>query len=209
MPRRGLDAKTVIAAAIEVADRDGLQAVSVARVAADLGVRGPSIYNHVAGRDGLQHGIALDGDARPDGTSVNKAAAGRSGADAVKSVADVYRAFALARPGSYEAIQRGPAPDDAEAQESAAELVEALAGVLRAWNLSGDDEVHAIRVMRSALHGFVELERIGGFKIDVDLDETYARLVRTFTAGLELGRKKGDGPFTCTGARKGPSPFLH
>lgn len=183
MPRRGLDAQTVIAAAIAVADEEGLDAVSVARVAADVGVRGPSIYNHVPGRDGLQRGIAIDG-LRDLTRRLRDAATGRSGPDALMSIATAYRAFARERPGSYAAIQRGPRAHDPAQQEAAAELVDTLAGVLRAWNLSGDDEVHAIRVLRSALHGFVELERIGGFKIHVDLDETYARLVRTLTAGL-------------------------
>jgi AcrR family transcriptional regulator len=183
VPRRGLDAPTVIAAAIAVADKDGLAAVSVARVAADLGVRGPSIYNHVPGRDGLQRGIALDG-LRDLTDRLRRTATGVSGTTAIGNIADEYRAFARERPGSYDAIQRGPGADDPEMQKAAAELVDTLAGALRAWDLHGDEEVHTIRVMRSALHGFVDLERIGGFQIDVDPDVTFDRLIYTFSKGL-------------------------
>jgi hypothetical protein len=38
--------------------------------------------------------------------------------------------------------------------------------------------------VRSAVHGFAELERAGGFGIDLDLDESYRRLVATLGAGL-------------------------
>jgi AcrR family transcriptional regulator len=182
MPRRGLDAATVIAAAITVADSEGLAAVSVAGVAADLGVRGPSIYNHVAGRDGLVRGIALDG-MRDLTARIREAAAGRSGADALMSAAIAYRGFARERPGTYDSLQRAP-KDDPERQAAAAELVDALGCVLRAWDLEGDDQVHAIRVARSALHGFVELERLGGFDLDADPDETFKRIVLTFGGGL-------------------------
>ena len=53
MPRRGLDRARVVAAAGDIADAEGLEAVTLARVAQQLGVRSPSLYNHVAGRDGL------------------------------------------------------------------------------------------------------------------------------------------------------------
>ncbi len=44
--------------------------------------------------------------------------------------------------------------------------------------------VHAIRTVRSALHGFVDIERLGGFKIDVSLDDSFDCLVRGLAAGL-------------------------
>jgi AcrR family transcriptional regulator len=58
MPRRGLDAERVVDAAAQLADAHGLQAVTLARVAGELGVRAPSLYNHVEGRDGLLRAVA-------------------------------------------------------------------------------------------------------------------------------------------------------
>ncbi|MDQ8046362.1 MAG: TetR family transcriptional regulator, partial [Patulibacter sp.] len=52
-PRAGLDPGRVADAAVAIADRDGLDGVTIARVAAELGVKGPSLYNHVASRDAL------------------------------------------------------------------------------------------------------------------------------------------------------------
>jgi AcrR family transcriptional regulator len=183
VPRRGLDAPTVIAAAVKIADSEGLAAVTVARVASELGVRGPSIYNHVPGREGLVRGIALDG-LRDLTQRLRLVAIGTSGTTAIANVADAYRGFARQRPGSYDAIQRGPQQGDAEQLQAAQELVDTLAGVLRAWDLDETDEIHAIRVMRSALHGFVDLERLGGFQLDVDPDDTFTRVITNFAAGL-------------------------
>jgi hypothetical protein len=56
--------------------------------------------------------------------------------------------------------------------------------VLRAWHLEGDDAVHAVRAIRSALHGFVDLERSGGFAMDVSLDASFERLVRSLARSL-------------------------
>ena len=48
MARAGLDGDAVVAAAAVLADAEGLEAVTLARLAADAGVRPPSLYAHVA-----------------------------------------------------------------------------------------------------------------------------------------------------------------
>ncbi len=186
MARRGLDAGRVLAAAARIADADGLQAVTVARVAAEVDVRGPSIYNHVAGREGLVRGIALQA-VRELTAELRAAALGRSGPDAVAAAAAAYRAYARGHPGRYDAMQRAPArgDDDDELEAAAGEAVDVLAGILRAWRLEGEDAIHAVRTLRSALHGFVDLERSGGFGLPASFDVSYDRLVRTLLAGLD------------------------
>ncbi|MEV6323993.1 TetR family transcriptional regulator [Nocardia sp. NPDC051787] len=48
-----LSRERIVSAALAVVDADGLDAVSIRRLAAELGVRGPSLYNHVATKDDL------------------------------------------------------------------------------------------------------------------------------------------------------------
>ncbi len=59
-----------------------------------------------------------------------------------------------------------------------------LRAVLESYGLRGDEATHAIRGLRSLLHGFVSLEAAGGFGLPLDLDESFTRLVRVFAAGL-------------------------
>ncbi|HWD82041.1 MAG TPA: TetR/AcrR family transcriptional regulator C-terminal domain-containing protein [Kribbella sp.] len=51
--RRALTRESIVQAGVEIADRDGLDAVSIRSVAAELGVRPMSLYGHVAGKDDL------------------------------------------------------------------------------------------------------------------------------------------------------------
>ena len=48
MPRAGLNTDRVVAAAAELADEVGLDQLTLAALAARLGVRQPSLYKHVA-----------------------------------------------------------------------------------------------------------------------------------------------------------------
>ncbi len=52
-PRQALSLDRIIAAAIEIADRDGLAALSMARLAQELGSAPMSLYRHVANKDEL------------------------------------------------------------------------------------------------------------------------------------------------------------
>jgi AcrR family transcriptional regulator len=55
--RPGLSAARIIEAAVTIADAEGLEAVSMRRVASELGAKAMSLYNHLAGRDAIVDGM--------------------------------------------------------------------------------------------------------------------------------------------------------
>jgi AcrR family transcriptional regulator len=184
-PRAGLDRGRVTDAAVAIADAEGIGAVSIARVAAELGVKGPSLYNHVASRDALVRDVALRGIGElTDALAV--AAVGRSGRDALLATARAYRVYAVANPGRYAAGLRAPDSDDLELQAAALRTLDLLRAVMRGFDAGdGEESVHAIRMLRSALHGFVTLEAEGGFAMNVDVDASFDEMLEIFAAGID------------------------
>lgn len=181
MPRVGLDTQAVVAAAAALADADGLAELTLARLASMLGIRTPSLYAHVDGLADLRTRLGARG-AGELATSLQRAAAGRARRDALRAVAAAYREYAHAHPGTYAAMQ---VPSENEEHRAAAgEVVGVIVAVLRGYGLEGDEAIHAVRAIRSALHGFVSLEREGGFGLPIALDDSYARLVDMIDAGL-------------------------
>jgi AcrR family transcriptional regulator len=183
MPRHGLDSARVLDEAVRIADAEGLAAVTLARVAQALDVRAPSLYNHVSSRDALLRAIALRGMAELD-DALRDAAVGRAGADALAAIARAYRDYARHHPGRYAATVRAPAPGDTELAARAARVVDLILAVLSSWGLDGEDAIHAVRGIRSALHGFTTIELDGGFGLPLDLDDSYERLIATLIAGI-------------------------
>ena len=181
--RVGLDRAAVVAAAARLADADGLESVTLARLAAELGVRPPSLYSHVAGQEGLRRELALLG-IRELGRRMGRAAMGKAGDDALRALAVAYWDFAREHPGLYAASVRAPDPADAELTAASTEVVGVARAVLAGYGLGGDDALHAVRALRSVLHGFVALEALGGFGLPLDLDESFRRLLDGFIAGL-------------------------
>ncbi|MDH6120848.1 AcrR family transcriptional regulator [Kitasatospora sp. GAS204A] len=56
-PRPLLTRDRIMRAALELVDEEGSDALSSTRIAARLGVKGPSLYNYVAGREAIIDGI--------------------------------------------------------------------------------------------------------------------------------------------------------
>ena len=55
--RAQLTRQRVVAAAVELADRDGIESISMRRLAQELGVEAMSLYTHVRNKDDLLDGM--------------------------------------------------------------------------------------------------------------------------------------------------------
>ena len=182
MPRAGLTPHLVAQAAAALLNREGRQALTLARVAAELGVRSPSLYNHIDGLDGLEREVAFNGiDQLAD--VCRTAVMGRSGADALRAMAHAYRDFAIGEPGVY-ALTQVARPEDSEYEAKAERVLEPVVAVLTGFGFDGEELIHAARALRAALHGFTLLEVQGGFGLDVDVDASFEWMVAALERGL-------------------------
>ncbi len=181
--RRRLDQAAVVAAAARIADAEGLEAATLARVAAELEVRPPSLYNHVESHTALMRALGIEAVAGL-AAAIRDAAVGRSREDALRAIAVAFRAYALAHPGLYAATVRAPGPDDPEAAEVASAALAPILAVLAGWGIEGDEAVHFVRVIRAALHGFVSLELGGGFGLALLVEDSFALLVDSLVAAV-------------------------
>jgi AcrR family transcriptional regulator len=180
--RRRLTEQAVVDVATDVVEAEGTSALTLSRVARELGVQPPSLYNHVASVETLRRDVALRA-VNDLGTRLGAAAMGRSGRDALQAIASEFRAYAAAHPGLYELTIRAR-PDDEEYAAASMRPVEPVLAILRGYDLDEEEAIHAARTLRAALHGFVSLESIGGFGLDVNVDESFAWLVERLAETL-------------------------
>ncbi len=184
MSRAGLTPGRVVEAAEQMVDEVGLQQLTLAALAARLGIRQPSLYKHIDSLDALRHRIAVRAKAELADV-LGQAAIGRAGADAVAAMSHAYRGWALEHPRRYQAVQRAPVPGDVEDEAASDRVVRVVAAVMDGYGLAGDDAIDAIRALRAALHGFVSLETGGGFGLSANIDRSFDRLVAGLAAGLQ------------------------
>ena len=183
MPRAGLNTDRVVAEAAQLADEAGPDHLTLAALAARLGVRQPSLYKHVASLDSLQQLIAKRAKAE-FADVLGRAAIGRSRDDALVAIAHAWRAWALDHPGRYQIGQRAPAPGDADHLAVADQTVAVMTAVMAGYGLDGNDAIDAVRAFRSGLHGFVSLEANGGFGMPFSVDRSFDRLVQALVRAI-------------------------
>lgn len=152
-----LTREAVLRRAVDLADADGLPALTMRRLAEELGVEAMSLYHHVAGKDALLDGIAdlvfeevLE--AAPIGPDLDDVRAGRARwEDAVRARILGARAVMLRHPWAPLLIASRPAIGFAASRH-----VDALVGLMRAGGLSHDLIHHGLHALGSRLHGFTQ-----------------------------------------------------
>ncbi|GGF62768.1 TetR family transcriptional regulator [Paenibacillus albidus] len=183
-PRAGLDTQTLVIAAAELADEQGMEEVTLAALAAKLGVRSPSLYNHINGLQGLRTLLAVHGLEQLYAT-MSLAADGLNGDEAVQAMGQAYVDFARKRPGLYETTLRAPEQEHTALERAGERILKLIIDVLGSYNLGEEAELHAVRGLRSILHGFASLEHKGGFGMPLDANISLSRLIQTYIAGIE------------------------
>lgn len=181
--RRGLTKDDVIDVAVSLVESESAASLSLSRVARELGVKPPSLYNHVSGLDALHRDVGLRA-MKAMGAQLGKAAMGRSGSEALLAIAEGFRSYATDHPHLYE-LSIQARPEDDEYAAVALEATEPVIAVLRGYDLDETAAIHAARMLRSALHGFVSLEVAGGFGFDIDIDDSFTWLVERLADALE------------------------
>ena len=184
MPRAGLSREAVIAIAVELVDADPTAPLTLAAVAGRAGVAVPSLYKHIRSLDELRDGVAVVAvTALAD--AVEPAVAHRTGEEALHAAAHAIRDHARAHPGLYAAGQPAPGRQASpELEAVAARAVGDIAGVVAQAGVPADRTVDAVRILRSAVHGFVQLEAAGGFGLPDDVDASFERLLAVLWAGF-------------------------
>jgi AcrR family transcriptional regulator len=185
VPRAGLAPASVTEAAAALVDEIGFENLSMGLLAERLGVKTPSLYKHVASQADLVHRIAILA-MTEIADAIRDATQGRAGSDALTAGAHAMRRYVLEHPGRYAAgnAARPTGPDDA--------LVAAVGRVLASWKamlhgyrLDPDQEIHALRMLRSMMHGFATLEAIGSFQINADVDDSFTWMIGFIDQGLQ------------------------
>ncbi|MFG1641356.1 TetR-like C-terminal domain-containing protein [Amycolatopsis sp. NPDC049252] len=96
------------------------------------------------------------------------------------------RIYVRTHPGRFAAANaaRSSGPDD-PLIAAASRMIDSAAAMLRGYQLDPDQEIHAVRMLRSTMHGFTTFEAGGGFQIDVDVDESFAWTIAFIDRGLQ------------------------
>jgi len=149
--------EAVIQAASDIADTDGLNKVTLKVIAEKLGVRTPSLYNHIGSLDDLLREVAHKG-MKAMNDEMLHAAIGNSGDLAIKSVSMAYFKYIIVHPGIYETIQWAHWHGNEETAEIFESYKLLLVKLILSCNLKMQKTDEILNLLTSVLHGYSSLQ---------------------------------------------------
>jgi AcrR family transcriptional regulator len=176
--RTSLDA--IVVAACELLEEEGLANLTMNAVAARVGVRAPSLYKRVQGRDRLIELVA-------EATLTELARRADAAEDAV-DLAGRFRAFGRERPAAFQLVMT-PGPGTPTARDEF--RVAASVTMLRlTGNLAGHDHaLEAARTLTAWAVGFISMELGGSFRLGGDVDAAWRFGVEQIVDAITVTRE--------------------
>ncbi len=188
MPRAGLDPASVTEAGADLVDEIGFDRLSMGLLAERLGIKTPSLYAHVANLADLAHRIAVLAMTEL-ADAIRDAIQGRAGREALVAGAHAMRTYVLTHPGRYAAGNAAviTGPDD-PLMAASGRVIDSWAAMLHGYGLDPAEEIHALRMLRSLLHGVASLEAVGSFQRSADVDDSFTWMLGFVDRGLRARR---------------------
>lgn len=159
--KRGKNMRVTKAAVIEtasdIADKNGLNNVSLKAIAEKLNIRTPSLYNHITCLDDLLREVAHRGMKTMNNRMI-KAAVGSFGDSAIKSVSIEYLNYMIEHPGIYETIQWATWHGTEETEKIFEEYTGLLTTLIRSYKFKDDYTNEILNLLTGFLHGYTTLQ---------------------------------------------------
>ena len=179
-----LDQAAITAAALAIVESDEHSELTLSAIARELDVTQPALYYHVDGIDDILRWVGIAVRAQLVDT-LSAAIIGVSGADAVRAVADAWRAFSQEHPALYRSTDWHPVEGCAELEQAVGRVLNVLAGSLRGFDLDDAQRANTALALRSTLHGFVSFELGAGNPTPDSADDSFTEVINLLLTGVQ------------------------
>jgi AcrR family transcriptional regulator len=177
-----INSENVIERAGKMIEAEGADQFSLHKLAAELGVKAPSLYRYFASKTALLRDLNLR-TARQMVTAMEKSAStGNDARTKLLAMARTCRDFGLTHPMTYQLAFTNANPELRPPDE----LLEALAIPLQQImaDVSGEgDSLAALRGFWALIHGFIMFELNGHLRRGGDLEAAFIQSVKAYLNG--------------------------
>lgn len=172
----------LIETARQIIEQEGLDRLSLSRLAAALGVKAPSLYKHVKNKAAIIAAVNQRTYHNLTNDVLSQTDVIEQPYDRIVTIAQTYRRYALEHPVLYELAFTSEDRGDEDVMVSLALPLQALVA-----QISGENHaLEALRGLWALIHGYVMLEINQQMRRGGNLDETFELVVKTYLQGWRI-----------------------
>ncbi len=155
--RRDATRARILAAAWELARRDGVAAITLRDVARQVGMRAPSLYTYFPSKNAMYDAMYADG-ARELAQTLSRRAEVSDPRETLRNRIRLFIDFCVADPVRYQLIMERPIPGFEPTPESFRITIDALADTRADMEATGVRGESALDMWRALITGLVSLQ---------------------------------------------------
>ena len=189
----GLTREKVLEEAGVLANEQGLHAVTITNLAKHLGIKKPSLYNHIKDQEDIVNGIMILGWKYVSNEICPRITA-EDPKQAINDLSHAIYEYAIANPGIFEAMLWHNTYENEDLKLVSEGLYTFFFRQTDKLEIERTTANHLLRTYRSLVEGFILLVIHNSFGNPVSIEESFQISIDMFTNGLEKYR---NGERTC------------
>lgn len=184
MTKNIVNDEIIIKTSAKIANKIGLENLSLKLIAEELNIKSPSLYNHISSLDEIKTMLMIYGWKQMEEKIINSAI-GLTGYDALKNMCYVFYDYATNNKGVFSAMLWYNKFENKEKDNATTRLFNIVFKIMKPLNISDDNINHIIRTLRSFLEGFSLLVNNNAFGNPISIKESFDLSVEILINGIK------------------------
>ncbi len=184
MSKNNISDELIVETSAHIANKVGLDNLSLKMVAEELNIKSPSLYNHISSLDDIKEKIMVYGWKQME-ESIIDSAVGVSGYDALKNMCNTFYDYATNNKGIFSAMLWYNKYENIEKEHATKRLFDTIFKVMKPLNISDENINHIIRTLRSFLEGFALLVNNNAFGNPISIKESFGLSLEIIINGIK------------------------
>jgi len=182
--KNNISDELIIETSAVIANRDGLNNLSLKTIAEELNIKSPSLYNHISSLDEVRQRLMVYGWKQMEEKMLDSAV-GVSGYDAIKNMCYAFYNYAVANKGVFTAMLWYNKYESADKDKTTTRLFNTIFRVMKPLDISDVNINHIVRTLRSFLEGFSLLVNNNSFGYPVSIKESFDLSLEIIVNGIK------------------------
>ncbi len=184
MSKNHVSNELIIETSACIANRVGLDNLSLKIIAEELNIKSPSLYNHIKSLDEIKQKLMIYGWKQMEEKMLDSAV-GVSGYEALKNMCYAFYDYAVNNKGVFTAMLWYNKYDSSQKEKATTKLFNMLFKVMRPLNISDDNINHIVRTLRGFLEGFSLLVNNNAFGNPISIKESFDLSLEIIMNGIK------------------------
>ncbi len=184
MSKNNISDELIIETSARIANKVGLDNLSLKIIAEELNIKSPSLYNHISSLNEIKSQLMVYGWKQIEEKMIDSAV-GVSGYEALKNMCNVFYDYATNNKGIFTAMLWYNKYESDEKQNATTRLFNMLFKIMKSLNITDENINHIIRTLRGFLEGFSLLVNNNAFGNPISIKESFDLSLEIIMNGIK------------------------